>query len=74
MSFGRTLGLSVFLGGLFTVWLALHLGDKQREERLAVWNDFISQHACKVAERRETPAETGFLCDDGVIYWKRGHL
>ncbi|WP_368507825.1 hypothetical protein [Bradyrhizobium lupini] len=74
MSFGRALGTSLFIGGVFMIWLALHLGDKQREERLTAWNDFVSQHACQVVERRDTPAETGFRCDDGVTYWKRGKL
>lgn len=55
---------------LGAIVLLVYAGIGEEQE----WNIFRSAHRCKVVGQQSgsyyVPEKTGYLCDDGVTYWR----
>ena len=52
----------------------LYQGKKDKADQDRNWQRFASEHSCKVIGKKEPAGlsivgQTGWSCDDGVIYW-----
>jgi len=61
--------LMVLIGGIYFV-----AQRRAQAEAQAAWDEFSAQHDCRVTLKVEPnfrrSGATGYLCDDGVTYWR----
>jgi hypothetical protein len=65
----------ISIGLLMAGAICIYLG---RDPEGNAFDKFRVEHHCTVAGRTEwairKPEQTGFLCDDGITYWRNGKM